>query len=111
MKASGLKMPKAESESEAEGEQPVKKAGRPKMTEAEKAASAAAKAAMTQEEKDAAKAKRAAAKAARAAGGGGPVTPQKKKKQPDAPKKAWEPSGEKTPEEIITEIEQVLSTM
>jgi hypothetical protein len=75
LKASGLKMPKSDSEDEA-----PKKAGRPKMTEEQKAAAKAAKAAMTPEEKVAAKAAREAKKA---------VAPPAAK-TPGAPKKvAW----------------------
>lgn len=83
LKASGLKMPKSDSEDEASVTK--KPAGRPKMTEEQKAAAKAAKAAMTPEQKAAAKAAREAKKAAApvkkvawgenaAAGGGGGQT-------------------------------------
>ena len=81
LKASGLKMPKSDSEGE---EGAPKKAGRPKMTEEQKAAAKAAKAALTPEQK-------AAAKAAKPA-----KTPEQKAKAktPGAPKKvAWAEGG------------------
>jgi hypothetical protein len=83
LKASGLKAPKSDSEGE---EEAPKKAGRPKMTEEQKAAAKAAKAAkaaLTPEQK-------AAAKAAKA------KTPEQKAKAktPGAPKKvAWAEGG------------------
>ena len=108
LKASGIKT--AKSDSEEEGAPAPKKAGRPKMTEEQKAAAAAAKAAMTPEEKAAAVAKRAAAKAAREAAK--PATPTKAAKTPEAPgapkKVAWAaPEGgaaEPSAEEQITEF-------
>jgi len=120
-----------ESSSEAVADSEEKKAGRPKMTDEEKAAAKLAreakKAAMTPEEKAAAAAKKAAAKAAReakkteepaAAPAPAPApaaTPKKTvakkaKKAPDAPKKpetkvAWE--EEDLDDELSSAIEAV----
>jgi hypothetical protein len=81
-----------------------KKAGRPKMTDEQKAAAKAAKAAMTDDEKAAAKAAREAKKAA---------TPTKKTAavKPDAPVKApkvaW--GGDVVVSEFMEELESVVS--
>lgn len=88
LKLSGLKAAKPDSDAEESVEH--KKAGRPKMTDEQKAAAKAVKEAMTPEEKAEKVAKRLAAKKVKeqspSVGGGGSAPPAKK--APGAPKKA-----------------------
>jgi hypothetical protein len=107
LKACGIKAAKSDSEEEQAPAAP-KKAGRPKMTEEQKAAAAAAKAAMTPEEKAAAVAKRAAAKAAREAAK--PATPAK---AAEAPKKvAWAaPAGGAAELSVEEQIDALIESM
>jgi DNA repair exonuclease SbcCD ATPase subunit len=81
-----------------------KKAGRPKMTDEQKAAARAAKAAMTDDEKAAAKAAREAKKAATPTKKTTPVAPDAPVK---APKVAW--GGDVVVSEFMEELESVTS--